>query len=551
MLVLLVYLPGFWWGAPHATGPERVNSWGVDDETPLGPLAEMHNILEPKPDRNLGYPLMYSFVVAGSYAPYLGYLKMTGGMDSPSGEYPFGLADPVSSLKMMSYIAHLVSVLMGVGVVLAAFETGRVLMNRCAGVLSALFAMTCYPMFYYARSGNVDVPVLCFMALTLMMFARCLSLGFTSRRAIWLGVFAGFALGTKEQALGAFLIIPFVLLATCWREHEGRWRSRKFWRVPFAGTLASIIAFGIGSGLFVEPSRYWAHVTFMWDRVAIIARGDIYVPYVFPPDWAGNVGYVQRVFELLRDMITLPGVILGLAGLIWLLVRRPKAMWVAVTAIAYFGFIFYMLRSPQMRYTMPVAYLLSFPAAWIVAAAWGRKEKILRWGMMALAVSIIGFNFLRGVGLTYEMVQDSRYEAAQWIADNTEAGDTVEYFGPSLKLPPLEASVTDRQTIDWIGIYRQPRVDDTAVQEILAGWEERRPRFIIIMPDLTSRPGVEHSTLCPPQLFQALLDGSHGHVLEEEFKTEPLFSWIALPELDYPTVNPKIRVFTLPNSPRP
>ena len=146
-------------------------------------------------DRNFGYPLMYFFTVAGAYAPYLGYLWLTGQWTQISGVYPFGMADPVGTLKIMTYIAHFVTVLMGVGAVLAAYETGRVLKNKRAGIFTALFAMTSYPMFYYARSGNVDVPMLFFVALTVMMFAHCLVGGITPQRLAWLGAFGGFALG--------------------------------------------------------------------------------------------------------------------------------------------------------------------------------------------------------------------------------------------------------------------------------------------------------------------------------------------------------------------
>ena len=71
------------------------------------PLAEIGNIVQPSPDRNLGYPLMYSFVVATADAPYLGYLLVTGQLRGLSATYPFGLADPVRALQVLTWIAHL------------------------------------------------------------------------------------------------------------------------------------------------------------------------------------------------------------------------------------------------------------------------------------------------------------------------------------------------------------------------------------------------------------------------------------------------------------
>src|SRR3984893_2975006 len=194
VVALLLYLPGFWWGIPYPTAPDRAHSWAVDSPMPLGPIADVYNLFRPQPDRNLGYPLMHSFLVDAAYTPYLIYLRLTGRMDHPSPAYPFGLADAVGELRAMALIANLLSVLMAVGIVIAAYDAGRVLWDRTTGLLSAAFTMLSFPMFYYSRTGNVDVTVLFFTALALNVFARCLASGFNPSRAVWLGIFVGFAL---------------------------------------------------------------------------------------------------------------------------------------------------------------------------------------------------------------------------------------------------------------------------------------------------------------------------------------------------------------------
>ena len=83
------YALGAGWGVPSGTSDMAVRKWGVDDETPLGPLAQVHNIIEPKEVQNLGYPLMHSFMASGAYAPYLGWKWVTGGWGAPSGELRF------------------------------------------------------------------------------------------------------------------------------------------------------------------------------------------------------------------------------------------------------------------------------------------------------------------------------------------------------------------------------------------------------------------------------------------------------------------------------
>jgi hypothetical protein len=549
LLSAAIYLPGSWWGAPHATMTERTKSWGVDDETPLGPLAEVHNIIQPKPDRNYGYPLMYSFIVSAAYTPYLAWLYASGQWTEISGVYPFGMKDPVTTLRVMTWIAHFVTVLMAVGMLLATFETGRILKDRRTGVLAALFAMTSYPMFYYARSGNVDIPMLFFVALTIMMFARCMTDGFTAKRAGWLGAFAGFALATKEPAIGIFLAIPFILLPLAWREHDGRWTSWPFWRAPATGLLAAFLALGTGSGLFVEPSRYFRHIDDILSHIDMITAGAVYVPYVFPFSLEGNIAYLQRVLELLAAMMSWPGLLLAIGGLVMLLVKKHPARGLAVLVIVFLVFVFFTLRSPQLRYFIPAGWLLAFPAAWLVATATESGRPLLRKSAWLLAAGVIAFNLLRGAGLTWEMIHDSRYAAGTWLAEHTETGDTIEYFGPHGKLPPFPAGVRTRIATFYGGIYVPVETDAAKVEEILQGWRERRPKYVILMPDLTSRPGTPYNMSCPPELCDGMLDGSLGFTLEARFRTEPLFTWLKLPPLDYPTVNPPIHIFSLPEEP--
>ena len=206
-------LPAFWWGAPHATAADRTNAWGVDDEPPLGPLAQAHDIIAPKAEQNpnLGYPMLHPFMVLGTFAPYIGYLAATGGLSAPTVAYPHGFAQPVDALRHLTWIAHFLSVLLGVGVVLCAYGLARELWDESTGLVAGVFAMLVYPMFYYARNSNVDVPVLFFTAAGLWAFAVIVNRGLTTRRALLLGVLVGLAVATKEPAFASFVFVPLVL----------------------------------------------------------------------------------------------------------------------------------------------------------------------------------------------------------------------------------------------------------------------------------------------------------------------------------------------------
>ncbi len=340
LFALVLYLPGFWWGAPNATSAELAHSWGTDDETPLGPLAEMHNIIEPKADRNLGYPLMYSFIVSAAYIPYLGVLWLTGDLSGVSGHYPFGLSDPVTALKVMSGIAHFVTVLMAVGVVVSVFEAARVLWGKHAGITAALLTATTYPMFYYSRTGNVDVPMLFFIAASMAVFAHCLANGFTVRRSVWLGVLAGFALATKESALGIFILMPVVFFWWQHKQHNSV-LSWSYWKAPAAAIVAAFTALGAGSGLFVDPSRYIDHILFITGRLEQVAADTVQVVITaFPYTLTGNLEYLSHILRHLVDMMTLPGLLLGVAGLVHGTLEMPEMRGLAAAGAGLPGIYF-------------------------------------------------------------------------------------------------------------------------------------------------------------------------------------------------------------------
>jgi hypothetical protein len=132
---MALYLPGSCWGLPHATAPDRVQSWGVDDMTPLGALAEVYGLFVPSPERVLGYPILHPLLVSAAYAPYMIFLRVSGGFIHPSGTFPFGLRDPVTTLRNLAFIGHLLALLMGAGIVVAAYDAGRTLWDTRTGII--------------------------------------------------------------------------------------------------------------------------------------------------------------------------------------------------------------------------------------------------------------------------------------------------------------------------------------------------------------------------------------------------------------------------------
>lgn len=546
ILALLAYAPAFWWGAPHATAADRTNAWGVDDEPPLGPLAQAHDIIAPKAEQNpnLGYPMLHPFMVLGTFAPYIGYLAATGGLSAPTVAYPHGLTQPADALRHLTWIAHFLSVLLGVGVVLCAYGLARELWDESTGLVAGVFAMLVYPMFYYARNSNVDVPVLFFTAAGLWAFAVIVNRGLTTRRALLLGVLVGLAVATKEPAFASFVFVPLVLPFMRDPGAPDRlWRSTGFWRAASLATVAALGAYAVAGGLVVDFSRWQAHLNFIRERTQLARGGGVIFTRYYPFTWEGHLALAAQIGRLLSDAMTWPGVALGIGGVVLAVRRRPRTALLAFSALCYLAILFFSARVIQLRYVLPVTLVLAAYAGFAVVSAWRSTRRAMRWGTVALAGAAAVTLILWAVDLTHGMLRDSRYAAAGWLANHARPGDALEYFGSEHKHPPMPPWLSSRQAIPFRGSTFRADTSQVAVQTIVDGWRERKPRFIALVPDYTSAPGAPHAMVCPPAVYRALEDGSLGYRQVAFFQTPALLGWARRPSLDHPVVNPPIRLY--------
>lgn len=544
VIAFLCYAPGLWWGAPHATAPDRKLTWGTDDETPLGPLAEMHNIIAPKKTRNLGYPLMYSFMAAGTYAPYLGWLKVSGGWDKVSGEYPWGFKDPVQTLKTLTYISHLLTVMLAVGLVLCAFFSARIMWGEVAGIAAGLTQLVSFPFYYYGRTGNVDAPMVFFIGLATVAFAMLLKHGVTVRWAVALGAAMGFAVGTKESCYSILALMIPLLLWHHWRQkpRDAALHSWGFLKPVAAAAAAGICAFGFGSGLFIEPSRYIAHIQFHQAMAATVAAGNDHMAQFFDDSLAGHLGLAASIVGHVTAMVSWPMFLLGLLGLAWLV--RTKN-WVGLMLILPgFAFLAAMplhIRLSQLRYVLPASPGLAIAAGAAVGLAYakGRAVRPIVLAVFAMGLAVGG---LRALDLTHAMLNDSRYDAGAWLSQRLKSGDRIDFFGGSERLPPLPAHVVTERAAPHMSAHKVAPNGAEIQGQIRTRWTDNPPRFIVVMPDHSSRFGPHHHTL-PPDTFKDLEAGRLGYTRVALFQTPPLVSFIERPRLDYPMVNPPIRIY--------
>ena len=533
-LALALYLPTIGWGVPRANSPERTKTYATDAILPLEALAEMHNtLIVSKPGRNYGYPWFHYAVVAGVQAPYLGYLLAIGEMAAPTPEYPFGLKDPVGGLCMLVLLGRLVSVLMAAGVVVSTYWFARKLWGHETGLIAALFGLVSYPMIYYSGVGNMDIPVTFWSAVGVAVFAYIIKEGLDVTRGVWLGIMAGLAMATKDQAVLSFLPLGLALLfPAIGRAPDARSRTRALG----AALAASIVAYLFGTGMWIDPQRHITHVDSLFFHTEKLSIARLYFsPH--PISWAGAALILSDALTRAVDAFGGLTLLAGALGAVQIARRNPSWLVLLAPLPLLIALLFVPTGTVVLRYYLPFGLLVDGAAA---HGVWSLRETPLRRAALPLVVLMIGLRLAPGVDLSYAQLNETRSAAGDWFAAHAMAGDRIEHFGPSQKLPPLSADVRALPLAGrkhWRGEFDHgPRVIDYL--------QKNGPEYVVVIPDWTSRATMDRSADCPPEVLEALLDGSVGYRLVADFGEPALMpALLARPPLDSKQVAPRVRIF--------
>jgi hypothetical protein len=534
LVALVLYAPLIGWGLPYATAPDRIKTFATDEIVPLEGLAEMRStFVSAAPDRNLGYPWWHYFVVSVAQAPYLAALWLTGNLSDATSVYPFGLRDPVTSLQILTIIGRCVSVLMGVGVVIASFFFAKALWGNRAGAAAGLLTSVSYPMAYYSRTGNLDVPALFWSAVALAILATMWAQGVTIGRAAWFAAFAALGVATKEQAVALVLPACVVMTLPRFTRRTGQPHS---WTPLVVALLVGLGVYLVATGMLFDPTRHIAHLyALVFDRNRL-SRAAAYFPPA-PSTWSGFVTIAGQALAGLSAMMSLPVLVAAAAGLTIAMRRSAWQLIWLMPFVATFVLFIWLPGIVVLRYLLPMTLVVDAFAAFALV---NLRTTRFRMAFMPLLVGLVGLRLLAVLDLSYAQRHDTRYPAADWVRAHYRTGDRLEYFGGTETLPPLDAAVDTRRIMG-----RERWVGETGHGPAVLDYLRRGgPTYVIVIPDWTSRPELPHSADCPPEVYAALLDGTAGYSLAAYFAPPSLWpAPFGRPLLDNPSVAPPVRIF--------
>ena len=428
VVAVILYGATIGWGLPHATASDRTRTLATDSILPLEALAEMHStFVVSKPDRNYGYPWWHYFVVASAQAPYVGLLIMTGQIEGVAPEYPYGMADPVTGLRWLTIIGRAVSILMSVGIVVAACLLASTLWNTQTGVVAGALTLLSYPMLYYSGTGNLDVPMAFWTALGLVCFARVLVLGLTTRRAIWLGVFAAIAMATKDQAFVMFFPLGLALL---FPGIQGPRHGKYPWTPLLAGLATSVVVYGGATGMLVDPARHIEHVNRLLFRPEMLSVADAY----FSPLPQTPLGFARLAWEFtvrLGDAVSIPVLIAATSGAAIAARSQPRMLVLLLPVPTMLLLINLPVGLVILRYFLPLVPVVSAFAALAVVQV---RQRWKLAGTFALLL-LVTWQALIGADLLHAQLRESRDSAAEWLETNAPSGPASSISAPRRNFP--------------------------------------------------------------------------------------------------------------------
>ncbi len=517
---VLWFLPALWWGLPDFTPTMRVRAWGPDELAPTGALEAVLAVLS-RNTRALSpqYPLGQYLVQACFVWPYRIFVMAADNL---------GLPAQSESLRVLTLLHRLPSVLMAAGTVAAVrAAAARMADDARAGWIAAAAVATAGPVIYYARTSNVDAGALFWTALAMVLAVQALQGGLTVRRSLALGLCAAAGTATKDQQYAFFAGLALVVLASHLAQLRRGGATRGWWRAPLAGLAAAAALYLAMSGIVLLPRWFLGHVRYVLHGsnrpIAQEFRVLAGFYYSNPATLAGYARVAANVAAQLLAALGAPLIVLALGGAVHAArhERRLLALLALPPVFIFLGVIA-PVRFVLPRFLLPVDLVLCCFAGIGLAAGW-RASPRWRAATGLLAAAGIGWTTLRGVDLTVQMLRDARYQAGAWLARAVQPGDTVAYYGATLKLPALrtDAVVTPGP---WQYLGAEPAT--------------RTPAFIVSVPQQITEP--VHEWVVPDSTFGRLLDGSLGYRQVLAIQAKALFP---RPLLVSSFVNPPVRVF--------
>lgn len=522
---------GVTWGLPHYL------DWAIDSLSPFTMLEAVHSRFSN--GWYSRYPPLQLAILALCSAPIMAYVMLSGGLNSPSPVFPFGLSNPLATLTSLIFISRIVSVFMGVTIVFLVYLTVKELFDRRSAVFSALIVALSYPFVYYSHNANADVPYLFWALLSIHRYTRVLKYG-NVKDYVLFAFFGILSICTKDQAYGLFILSPLPILWFRYTELRSAHQRQPGWvellldRRLILAAVVAVSTFALVHNVVFNFSGFLTHVD--------VIIGSASSPYAqYAPTLTARLQLLAETIRQLATSLTLPLFTVCLVASVYYMFKFPRYSGpILFLAASYYLTFINVVRYVPLRFVLPVSIIVAFFGGKLFSELWDSG----RWKILIRAAICLAFAYaaLFPLQLNFLFVRDSRYAAEQWMQKHVQEGALIETFTAYSLLKyhprfPIWANVRSSTAVAGTQWEPESRVDQGRLPNLYTGREP--PDYIVLSQMYGEFLSDEVTADDGRQIFSDLFSGRTDYKLVATFQTETLVP-LDLKDL---SINPRIDIF--------
>lgn len=489
------------WGLP------AWRAWAFDEITPAG-VHDAARAGFAYPWIN-NYPPFHFYVLAAVFA----------GVDWLQAHGAF--AAGASGYHLQYLASRLLSSLLVTATAWVVYRAARVLFARGPSLLAAALQALLMPHIYYAKTANLEAAYVFWFTLSLFFFVRMLARGHRLRDYLAFTLAAVLSIGTKDQAVGLYVLVPVVTLMTLHghRRDRGRRRGIGFALVDVR-VVASVASAAVGLALVHTLWRNWEGARI---HLHILTRGPV-VFQAYPATLDGTLALWAQAARHLRFTLGWPWLVLAALGVVvalraW---RQNRHLLGLLCFPVSLVFVFF----PLVHYHYERFFIPLGPIAALFAAgawSWLRESARLPRAITASALTLVlGYQAAYAASVDLLLLVDSRKLTEEWLSANRAPGDRVLAVGLAVNLPripePMYFNRFDRRGLEVL--------------------RTRNPRFVVFNRPEAEREGAAHQ-------LARMASGDLNYRTVARIQGKPVLSLIDTHgvETNLDKVNPEILVF--------
>ncbi|MBN2010367.1 glycosyltransferase family 39 protein [candidate division KSB1 bacterium] len=469
--VLALWLSiGIGWGIPG------YDSWAPDEVTPARVMSGLHTAFSGNWYDT--YPPFHYYVISAFYLPFL-----------IAGKLGFIDTYAMPWYGVLSYVARMVSVLMGLGIIYFVYRLGQRLMDRNSGIAAASILALTLSFNYYTKVANVDIPYIFWFTFSLLFFVDILKY-MRLKDFVMFGVAGTLAICTKDQAYALFVIPAFYLIFTLQRHIKfnnpqahvfSALLDKRLWMTA----LTVFVVFVLAHNWMFNFKGFMSHVQFItsdgskpWAEYGNSLSSHLIM-------FLRSLRHINYSFGWALTFICLVGLIWSYIGL----QKQERFGWLWMFPISYYIFFITVIRYNYVRFFLPVCIVLALYGGLAISTFLKLKfrTRYIQYAVLAV-LGLFAVHYTWGINSL--MLHDSRYAMEDWITQHVDADAYIGYamlpeYAPRLDAFPhhemvelttetMETKKPDYLVLNWdyIQRYRKDSQEYQYFQKIRNGQTE-------------------------------------------------------------------------------